>query len=198
MVNVLDWEQFIVNVLTSSAVGVIANKLFSEWQKRKDYKRDYYKKIIDKRMNAYEKLQNYVMKLAVSKQILDVHTSKISESNKNIYECFCKESDIDKALCDTIEIASYSPWFSYEIIDGLYSINKILAEAKTVILYPTTENLQIYKFDETALGKDFLSIDIGVKVYDDIHQNIAMIKTAILRDIGHLDDVEGFLKMKNL
>lgn len=196
MVNVLD--NTLYNAIVTAIVSAIITNVCLWWHKKADYKRDYYKKIIDKRMNAYEKLQNYVMKLAVSKQILDVHTSKISESNKNIYECFCKESDIDKALCDTIEIASYSPWFSYEIIDGLYSINKILAEAKTVILYPTTENLQIYKFDETALGKDFLSIDIGVKVYDDMHQNIAMIKTAILRDIGHLDDVEGFLKMKNL
>ena len=191
-------DNTLYNAIVTAIVSAIITNVCLWWHKKADYKRDYYKKIIDKRMNAYEKLQNYVMKLAVSKQILDVHTSKISESNKNIYECFCKESDIDKALCDTIEIASYSPWFSYEIIDGLYSINKILAEAKTVILYPTTENLQIYKFDETALGKDFLSIDIGVKVYDDMHQNIAMIKTAILRDIGHLDDVEGFLKMKNL
>lgn len=196
MVNVLD--NTLYNALIMAIVSAIITNICMWWHKKTDYKRDYYKKIIDKRMNAYEKLQNYIMKLAVSKQILDIHTSKISESNKNIYECFCKESDIDKALCDTIEIASYSPWFSYEIIDGLYSINKILSKAKTVILYPTTENLQIYKFEETVLGKDFLSIDIGVKVYDDMHQNIAMIKTAILRDIGHLDDVEGFLKMKNL
>lgn len=191
-------DNTLYNAIVTAIVSAIITNVCLWWHKKADYKRDYYKKIIDKRMNAYEKLQNYVMKLAVSKQILDVHTSKIYESNENIYECFCKESDIDKSLCDTIEIASYSPWFSYEIIDGLYSINKILAEAKTVILYPTTENLHIYKFDETALGKDFLSIDIGVKVYDDMHQNIAMIKTAILRDIGHLDDVEGFLKMKNL
>lgn len=191
-------DNTLYNALIMAIVSAIITNGCLWWHKKTDYKRDYYKKIIDKRMNAYEKLQNYIMKLAVSRQILDIYISRISESNKSIYECFCKELGIDKALCDTIEIAGYSPWFSYEIIDGLYSINKILSEAKTVLLYPTPENIQIYKFDDTVLGKDFLSIDIGLKIYDEMYENIAMIKTAILRDIGNLDDVEGFLKMKKL
>ena len=56
----MDWSTLVVAILTSSVVGAVVSSLFSEWQKRNDYKRDYYKKIIDKRLNAYEKLEAFI------------------------------------------------------------------------------------------------------------------------------------------
>ncbi len=57
MVILVDWSSLIFAILTSSVIGAIVSNLFSEWQKRNEYKRDYYKKIIDKRMKAYESVE---------------------------------------------------------------------------------------------------------------------------------------------
>lgn len=189
-------DNTLYNALITAGVSAIVTNFFLWWHKKTDYKRDYYKKIIDKRMNAYDHLQNYIMGLSVTTRILDYETSEISEDNKSIYDCFSGEAGIKKALKDNIEIAGYAPWFSYEIIDGLYKINRILSKARTILLYPTSENLKIYNFDETELDKNLLSVEIGLKVYYEMYENITMIKAAILRDITKLDNVEEFLKDK--
>ncbi|RGW46186.1 hypothetical protein, partial [Megamonas funiformis] len=43
-----------------AALGALITGGFSIWLNRKNYKRDYYKKIIDKRIEAYQELNNFL------------------------------------------------------------------------------------------------------------------------------------------
>jgi len=45
-------------VLASGVVSAIISSIFGVWQKKIDYRNSYYKIVLDKRMAAYEKIQN--------------------------------------------------------------------------------------------------------------------------------------------
>lgn len=175
----LDWEQFIVNVLTSSAVGVIANKLFSEWQKRKDYKRDYYKKIIDKRMNAYENM---------AKVLGNIGTKAVYHVNgkdKEIYVCFDSYKSLDRANTEMMSVLNDIQWISPETYKNLYQLNNIIATVADEA------------YHSSRSGKEWDMNDYrkaGVEKFESVKKLLVSVNNKRFNDISNLDDVEKFFK----
>lgn len=193
----LDWTKLIITVLTSSVVGAVVSSLFSEWQKRNDYKRDYYKKIIDKRMNAYEKLQDYIGYIAISRSIKNLDENESIHDGIKIYDCFYKKENLSEALEETLNIMKYAPWLSDDIVNSLYEINKILYRAIEIINQPSAKNLEYYDLKTNILTNEYWYLNIGQKVYNEMYANITIIKKGLLKDITRLDDVEDFLKKQH-
>jgi len=52
----LNFWQTISIALISSVFSILVTYLFRLWENSRNFKRDYYKKIIDKRINAYERV----------------------------------------------------------------------------------------------------------------------------------------------
>ena len=186
-------------ILTSSAsvIAVIVNIWFNFRSKKIDYKRDYYRKIIDKRLNAYEKLQNYIGYIAVSMPIMNQDKRESIGDGVDIYCCFLKKEDLSVASEKTLKILNFAPWFSDDVANSLYSLNKILCDAQTVINHPSTENLGYYKLNEDILTNPNWHLNIAVIVYNEMYKHITVIKKGLLRDIRTIDNVEGFLNGKN-
>lgn len=86
----MDWSTLGFTILTSSVVGAVVSSLFSEWLKRNDYKRDYYKKIIDKRIATYERLATVITNVGLKA------TYFITNEEKEIYVCFESLSNLQK------------------------------------------------------------------------------------------------------
>lgn len=162
-----------------------------------DYKRDYYRKIIDKRLDAYAKLQNYIGYIAISRPILNPDKRDSIGDGVSIYDCFFKKEELNVASEKTLKILNFAPWFSDDVANSLYSLNKILCDAQTVINHPSTENLGYYKLNENILANPNWHLNIAVIVYNEMHEHITVIKKGLLRDIKTINNVEVFLNSKS-
>lgn len=56
-------SEFWQAIVGSAVISTIISNLCLWWHKKNDYKRDYYKKIIDKRIEAYEELEEFVFNI---------------------------------------------------------------------------------------------------------------------------------------
>lgn len=121
MVIVVDWSTFGFTILTSSVVGAVVSSVFSEWLKRNDYKRDYYKKIIDKRIATYERLATVITNVGLKA------TYFITNEEKEIYVCFESLSNLQKINEDLVMALSDVHWYSPRTYKKLRDINCIFA-----------------------------------------------------------------------
>ena len=104
-----------------AALGALITGGFSIWLNRKNYKRDYYKKIIDKRIEAYEKLEQILLNMSEVETI-------IIESGKQEYFMYClkKEEYFNKILIQIKEIHELIPWFTNNVSMKYLEYAKIL------------------------------------------------------------------------
>lgn len=75
-------SEFWQAIVGSAVISTIISNLCLWWHKKNDYKRDYYKKIIDKRIEAYEELEEFVFN--IDKMIYCF----VAEPPFLIYSCF--------------------------------------------------------------------------------------------------------------
>lgn len=84
-----------------------------------DYKNDYYKKIIDKRMTAYEELERFLSDIDVE---TDMTFYGIANNFRgDSYHCYmfsCVRSQIKRYLNQSVKICGYNSWYSKKL-EGL-------------------------------------------------------------------------------
>lgn len=190
----MDWSTLVVTILTSSAISAIVSSLFSEWQKRNDYKRDYYKKIIDKRLEAYEKLNKFICDMANTRRIMNPDLNETYEEGTIIFDCFVEKDSIKKSLEKTIDVLDYGVWYSEEISINLVKMNEILAFAVTTVEHPTVDNLKRYNLNKNIISNSYWHINLGAYLYKEFDNIVKNIKKAIVNDRKTLCEVEDFLK----
>lgn len=87
--------------------------------KNVDYKNDYYKKIIDKRMTAYEELERFLSDIDVE---TDMTFYGIANNFRgDSYHCYmfsCVRSQIKRYLNQSVKICGYNSWYSKKL-EGL-------------------------------------------------------------------------------
>lgn len=187
-------DNTLYNAIITAIVSAFITNVCLWWHKKADYKRDYYKKIIDKRMNAYEKLQDYIGYIAISRSIKNPEKNEGIYDGVKMYDCFLKPESLHEASEATLKILNFAPWLADDIANSLYEINNILCLAQEVIGYPSEKNLAYYNLELSILANEFWYLNIGEQVYNDMYNNITIIRKGLLRDITRLDDVEDFLK----
>lgn len=81
-----------------------------------DYKNDYYKKIIDKRMTAYEELERFLSDIDVE---TDMTFYGIANNFRgDSYHCYmfsCERSQIKRYLNQSVKICGYNSWYSTKL-----------------------------------------------------------------------------------
>lgn len=190
----MDWSTLVVAILTSSVVGAVVSSLFSEWQKRNDYKRDYYKKIIDKRLNAYEKLESFIGELEIVREILNPESGESPGQGNLIHDCFFKKENLNTAIEECIVVLKGSQWFSKIITQELLEINNILANCCTVINHPTEASLRAYNLNMENTKNEYWFFWVAIKVKPKLEHSINKVIKKMNEDILNLDEVETFLK----
>ncbi len=95
-----------------------------------DYKNDYYKKIIDKRMMAYEELERFLSEIDVeSDYCLNNLNFDGVIVNVHCYIYFDNRNKFQNYLNKSVEICGYNSWYSKEMEKWVNRLNKDLAAA---------------------------------------------------------------------
>lgn len=175
MVNVLDWMKLIITILTSSVIGAVVSSLFSEWQKRNDYKRDYYKKIIDHRIEAYEKLSIYLDSVWTKKR------STALKHETEIYSCFENEETLRNAHQLLFNYCPGIHWYSENVYQNYYILARYLVDTIDIL-------------NGTKEGKAIQAQNHSVVLNDYIAETIRKLKIAIEEDRISFYKVEDFLE----
>lgn len=165
-------------VITAIISAIITN-LCLWWHKKADYKRDYYKKIIDKRMNAYDKLAIVIADICIK-----THYAGEPESGE-VYVCFNNFEKLSNANERLVILLGEMNWFSPEIFGEIKSLNNIFANV--------LDNIS----KDYINGKEWSFLDYleaEKNVHSFIEETISKIKKISINDRMRLDDVEGFFK----
>lgn len=111
--STFDISNVLVVLITPLLTGFVTF-LVNRNTKKFDYKNDYYKKIIDKRIDAYEKLEEFLSEIDIE---TDAYIHVVNgESIKFHYYTFCeKRMDFQEAANKSIKICRYNTWYSKKI-----------------------------------------------------------------------------------
>lgn len=167
------------NAIVTAVISAIVTNVCLWWHKKADYKRDYYKKIVDKRIVAYEKLAEVIADIGIK-----THYAGDVESGE-VYICFSNFKKLDNANKKIVVLLGEVNWFSPEIFSEIRNLNNILANV--------LDNV----------SKDYLNgkkwtfinyLEAENNVHSIMEKTIFRIKKLSIDDRMHLDDVEGFFK----
>jgi len=119
-----EYYDLITKLITGIAPFIAAFGAYYMWSKNREkeiknleYKNDYYKKIIDKRMEAYEQLEKFIASLKVTTP---------GKENKMYHVYFSTEVFFNGQTEETLKIVSKSIWLSEDINDLMLQFNQIL------------------------------------------------------------------------
>lgn len=177
----------------ASIIGAFFTIYFNLKGKKIDYKRDYYKKIIDKRMESYEKLNDVINSILVVREVLSKNCVKQGYS---VCELFIDVKNIDDMLDKIVDIRRYSIWFTEEIVEKISYINLILSNVSLALNHPSDEILAKYNLSVKDIGVKKCSILIGKFESEKLCQLAEEIKLIIANDLLEMHNVEDFLSNK--
>lgn len=201
-----------------AALGALITGGFSIWLNRKNYKRDYYKKIIDKRIEAYQELNNFLNYMRIYNYV------QLDGKNKIIQKAFISEDEYNTVLDKLKSIHESTIWLSKDLADMFYDFSNLLIYIKDYIYnedykikYWLSENnkddlLKKVEEEKEKIKNNFPNqlksisnmrsenkIDInatGIIFFDLIKERNDAIKVALLRDFKNLYDIEDFFENK--
>lgn len=150
-----------------------------------DYKNDYYKKIIDKRINAYEKLEQFIGELDIERD---------NNYNGKTYYCYNFLSELDMCLSAakrSADICGLNSWFSVKLENQVNSFNEKLVDVANEMNNKAREAKIDKKID---LQREIYQI--ACKYHNEIKELIFNLKAEIIKDRLKLHEVEDYLKDK--
>ena len=194
----LEWGDFLKIALTSSLFSAVVTTGANYYFKKQDYKRDYYKKIIDKRLKAYEELETFMGGFCLKHEVYNPILDKNEVKSFEVLHCFTYEDGLKKANTDLLEVLKHSLWFSDEISENLSKINAFVCEVGIAIEDPSSPIIsEINKSD--LLGKlkgDDLIVYMGHIIFDDMQKHLNALGAAINNDLKEMHNVEKFLSTR--
>jgi hypothetical protein len=132
-----------------------------------DYKHSYYEKILQKRIEAYEFIEQMIFVFS---------WTTVTSDQKPYYPSIATQEQILEREKTMLQIAAYSIWISPEM-------NQLLEKL----------NIMLYKLENI---KDAELIRIIVKKYNDFGEIKTRMKNQLNKDMLNLYDIESFLKNK--
>ena len=167
------------NAVITAVISALVTNLCLWWHKKTDYKREYYKKIIDKRIIAYEKLFDCISFVGLKA------TYSLGDEVIEMHICFESLNKLKEANKKIVLLKSEACWFSNDINIELVKLNNILADLHDRIIQDNSDG-NYWSYED--------SIDEGLKLYGKVEGLLNNIKIMISNDITNLYDVEKFFK----
>lgn len=162
------WITIITSWLGSGALSALVSGVYGLRSKRNEYANEYYKTIIERRIAAYEQLENTIVPLKTS----------IADNDNRLYHVpFSSEKDEDwnRNVVSLLAVMSQGLWLSDEVFDKLKELNLLLFRSK----------------------KPDSVIEFGKANYEQIATIRAALERMLARDMLSLYDVKRFLKSKD-
>lgn len=162
----------LVVLITPLLTGVLTF-LVNRNTKNIDYKNDYYKKIIDKRIDAYEKLEQFLGELDVESE------HKLDNEKDLCYDFLTDLKKCQKVAEDSVAICSLNSWFSFNLEVKVNDLNEKLANI--------TNKKQERKMEKR---------EAIISAHKEIEKMIREMRLDIINDRLKLHKVEDYLKEK--
>jgi hypothetical protein len=102
--------------LAGVALGALIAGVFSLRAKQNEYVNDYYKTVIQRRIAAYEQLENL---------IIDFKSTVVSEDHKSYHLPFSGEKAQEKLLIRIFSVMSHGLWLSDEAFKKVQELNRL-------------------------------------------------------------------------
>ncbi len=172
--------------VVSGAIGAtLLTCIFNLWSKNTDYKNDYYRKVIDKRLKAYESLEKIAGVFESTR--CDFATDKITlaEVETECHSCFTNRFFVARTIKKIGEINDQSLWISSKIHNKINEINDLLLSCSEEAI---DFNLQESNDSELEI------IRFGVDNFSKINKMHIELRRLIANAMMILYDVKGFLK----
>lgn len=166
------WE-IIAAVLSSSVIGSILT-LFGHYKmNHQSFKHDFYKKVIDKRIDAYGRVESLTNRMQV--------LSRQKEGLAPLFMCLGYDH-FTRVSFEIPEVLNSSLWLSSEICNNLQQFNRLFNEIDN----------QTHGFEkEDALNN--ILIRAGIEHCAQIRQIRHNIQEAVVQDFKKLYDVKSFM-----
>ena len=197
-------DQQIIPILTSafggSCLGALITGIVNWRLSNKSYKDDYYKKVLDKRIEAYEKVEYFIDHIfGITPFIIPDYYMATTGCERLYHTCFTNLETFDKALDEFSNLSKYLRWTSKEVKDTLGKINKKTSDLDILIHHPDKEKVMKNVFKDfflkyTAEDEAYLCVVVGCKNYTVIESLIDELRKIIYRDYINMYDVKAFLK----
>jgi len=155
--------------LTSGASAAIITAIANGYFKKLDYKRDYYKKIIERRLNVYEEVENIIGEFYFVRQ-------KDKDGNKtgSYYSCMSTLKKKRRTMFKIRLCLKHKIWLSKSMREEISLLNSLLLKYKNA--------------DTVIYQKEIIA------AHDKIHPIRNKMQEMLTQDLLELHDVEGFLK----
>jgi len=164
-------EKIIALILTSSVLSSVLTVVVQYFFKFIDYRLDYKKKIIDKRINAYENIGLITWQLGFITQDGEMAWSGI----------FTSEKDFDNFIVNLTLARKDQIWLSQELTNKFTELNAFLINLQN-------DNGRVDEKDYNKLGNENFSI---------IREYRKEIELIYKKDFKNLDKVDRFLDKKS-
>lgn len=158
-----------------AACGAVITGAINIWLNKKNYKNDYYKKIIDKRMNAYDELEQFLKWFNVE------HNYNGNER----YHCYIhleSTKDCMEATDKSVSLCGLKSWFSENVANLLDELNETLAHLEDEM--------------ELHVNEPYGVISVASKYHTKIQRIIENLIEGMINDRPKLHEVESFLHEK--
>lgn len=182
------------------------------WIQKDVYKRDYYKKILDKRIEAYDELSRLIF-LVRQVSLFPVEDKNLS--HKLVHSFFCDLDDIKEIQEKISVISSNIRWYSPNVTALIVRINHLIVSIDGYITHSDNLLLKQYmqkylnddiKFETTLEFQNIYQDNIpeeykkykerylGISLYNEIDNLSSILMKKQINDLMELSEVEKFLK----
>lgn len=166
----ISWASIIVSLLGSAVISATVTGMFNLRSKQKEYINDYYKIVLQKRIIAYEQLENFVLHLKLT--VYDI-------GDQPYHLCLKDKNSVEEIYENLLLVLTQSLWISNKAFTKTREFNSIFYKVLTEF---DNENI-----DTATLGK---------KYYENVANLRTDIEIIIAKDMLELYDVKKFLKEK--
>jgi hypothetical protein len=174
----LDNTSWLASAALATVLSTGITSLINWLTKDKEYKNDYYKRVIDKRIKAVEALESYIGLFNIGRKAR--HST--SEDEFTFHFIFSDEN-CGKQLSDAIEnVSKNGIWYGVETAKHANKLSKLVGEAYT-------------KFDNKNEQE---IIKIAIEYYREIEGAKIEVQRSISNDMASLQKVEEFFRAKKL
>lgn len=173
----METSEIIILILTSSLVTAVLTSAVSWYLQKDNYRKDYYKKLLDKRLDAYESVEQFSSMFAENIQFEDgrVCQSIFAQGKHHYDNCLTK-----------IYIASQkSFWLSNDMSIKIMELNAYL-------LHHIEHNIDYSKDTSSQL------LELGIKYRQIMKGMRNEIDLILYKDLALLHDIRKFTKVKQI
>jgi len=168
------WAYYYFDVLAKLSPAVAGFAAYYMWSKNREkeikdleYRHDYYKKILEKRMKAYEAIEKTDTPFL----------RNLSINSAKYHSCFRNKIETSKARSALREALDHAIWINTPILNELRNLNNCVRE---VAKYSDDNKRRL----------------VAIKYYREIRGLHFKIRKLLARDMLDLDNIEMFLRKK--